>query len=104
MHKPVPNHHFHQGKKAFESEEWDEAIRAFLASIEEDPHRAESYIALMKTYEAAAEESEDPALFEQAVMTCRRARKLRLDAKQRAIVDEAADRVSDKLRELREEK
>jgi tetratricopeptide (TPR) repeat protein len=101
MNKPAPSSHFHEGRRAFESEEWEAAIRFFHAAIHADRHHTEAYIALIRAYEAAGEESEETAPFERAVETCRQARKLSLDEKQRAIVDEIADRVTDRLSEIR---
>ena len=89
--------------RAFEREEWERAIQAFRASISADRHHAESYLALIRAYEAAADEGEeDPKLLELAAGVCREARRLALDVRQRALVDEAADRVGERLREIRE--
>src|SRR5213593_46647 len=99
----MPESHFHKGQEAFEREDWVEAIRSFLASIQDDAHHVASYLALIESYEVAAEEYGDPELLEQATKVCRDARKLRLDEKQRAIVDSAADRIQERLQELAEE-
>lgn len=103
MNKPANSSHFHEGRRAFEREEWDQAIRAFRAAIHADRHHAESYLSLIRAYEAAAEETEHPEMFENAAQTCREVRKLDLDARQRAIVDEVADRVAERLRDLKDE-
>lgn len=100
--KPIPSSHFHDGRKAFEREEWNVAIRSFHEAIEADRHHAESYIGLIKAYEAAFEESEDAAHLERAARICREAKRLHLDERQRAILDEAADRIVDSLKELRD--
>ncbi len=100
--KPEAKSSFQKARAAFESEDWVEAIRGFLASIQADPHHAESYISLVRSYEAAAEEYGDPELLDQASKVCRDARKLHLDERQRAIVDEAADRIQERIEELSE--
>ena len=97
----APNSHFHEGKKAFEREDWNEAIRAFHAAIDADRHHADSYIELIRSYEAAADENDDAELFDRAARICSEARKLHLDERRRAIVDEAADRIADRAQELR---
>jgi len=99
----MPESHFHKGREAFEQEDWVEAIRAFLASIQDDVHHVDSYIALIESYEAAAEEYGDAELLEQATKVCRDARRLKLDEKQRAIVDAATDRIQERLQELDED-
>lgn len=99
----MTNASFVQGRDAFEREDWVEAIRSFIAAIQADTHHVDSYIQLIRTYEAAAEEYGDPELLEQATKVCRDARKLKLDEKQRALVDAAADRINEQLEELREE-
>jgi hypothetical protein len=99
----MTNASFDQGRDAFEREDWVAAIRSFIAAIQADTHHVDSYIQLIRTYEAAAEEYGDPELLEQATKVCRDARKLRLDEKQRALVDAAADRINDQLEELKEE-
>jgi len=99
----MTNASFDQGRDAFEREDWVEAIRSFIAAIQADTHHVDSYIQLIRTYEAAAEEYGDPELLEQATKVCRDARKLKLDEKQRALVDAAADRINDQLEEMREE-
>jgi len=99
----MTNASFDQGRDAFEREDWVEAIRSFIAAIQADTHHVDSYIQLIRTYEAAAEEYGDPELLEQATKVCRDARKLKLDEKQRALVDAAADRINDQLDELKEE-
>ena len=88
------------GRDAFESEEWVEAIRCLLAAVREDRHNTGAYVLLVRTYEAAWEEYGDEELLEQAVKVCRDARKLSLDAKQRAIVDQAADRIQEQIESL----
>lgn len=99
----MTNASFDQGRDAFEREDWVEAIRSFIAAIQADTHHVDSYIQLIRTYEAAAEEYGDPELLEQATKVCRDARRLKLDEKQRALVDAAADRINDQLEEMREE-
>ena len=99
----MTNASFVQGRDAFEREDWVEAIRSFIAAIQADTHHVDSYIQLIRTYEAAADEYGDPELLEQATKVCRDARKLKLDEKQRAMVDAAADRINEQLEELREE-
>ena len=99
----MTNASFVQGRDAFEREDWVEAIRSFIAAIQADTHHVDSYIQLIRTYEAAAEEYGDPELLEQATKVCRDARKLKLDEKQRALVDAAADRINEQLDELRAE-
>jgi hypothetical protein len=99
----MTNASFQQGRDAFDREDWVEAIRSFIAAIQADTHHVESYIQLIRTYEAAAEEYGDPELLEQATKVCRDARKLRLDEKQRALVDAAADRISDQLDEMKDD-
>jgi hypothetical protein len=99
----MTNASFQQGRDAFDREDWVEAIRSFIAAIQADTHHIESYIQLIRTYEAAAEEYGDPELLEQATKVCRDARKLRLDEKQRALVDAAADRISDQLDEMKDD-
>ena len=99
----MTNASFVQGRDAFEREDWVEAIRSFIAAIQADTHHVDSYIQLIRTYEAAAEEYGDPELLEQATKVCSDARKLKLDEKQRALVDAAADRINEQLEELREE-
>lgn len=101
--KPESSSHFQKGNEAFEKEDWVEAIREFLASIQADPRHAPSYLALLRSYEAAADEYGDPELLEQASKVCRDAGKLKLDEKQRATVDSAADRIQAQLQELKEE-
>src|SRR6059036_78587 len=95
--------HFHKGREAFDEENWVEAIRSFLASIQEDAHHVDSYVALIESYEAAAEEYGDSELLEQATKVCRDARRLKLSEKQRAIVDAAIDRIQERLQELDED-
>ena len=99
----MTNASFDQGRDAFEREDWVEAIRSFIAAIQADTHHVDSYIQLIRTYEAAADEYGDPELLEQATKVCRDARKLKLDEKQRALVDAAADRINEQLDELKEE-
>ena len=99
----MTNAPFDLGRDAFEREEWVEAIRSFIASIQADTHHVGSYIELIRTYEAAAEEYGDPELLEQASKVCRDANKLNLDVKQRAFVDAATDRINDQLEKLRED-
>src|SRR5262245_63895710 len=99
----MSNASFQQGRDAFEREDWVEAIRSFIAAIQADTHHIESYIQLIRTYEAAAEEYGDPELLEQATKVCRDARKLKLDEKQRALVDAAADRIGDQLEEMKDD-
>ena len=99
----MTNASFDQGRHAFEREDWVEAIRSFIAAIQADTHHVDSYIQLIRTYEAAADEYGDPELLEQATKVCRDARKLKLDEKQRALVDAAADRINEQLDELKEE-
>ena len=94
---------FEEGKIAFDNEEWVDAIRSLLSAIDDDRHDARSYLLLIQTYEAACEEYGDAELLEQAVKVCRDARKLHLDEKQRALVDVAADRIQERLREFKEE-
>src|SRR5688572_10303434 len=94
---------YQKGTEAFDREDWVEAIRAFLASIQATPRHTESYLALLQSYEAAAEEYGDPELLEQASKVCRDARKLHLDEKQQAIVDAAEDRIEERLQELKTE-
>ena len=99
----MTNASFDQGRDAFEREDWVEAIRSFIAAIHADTHHVDSYIQLIRTYEAAADEYGDPELLEQATKVCRDARKLKLDEKQRALVDAAADRINEQLEELKED-
>jgi hypothetical protein len=99
----MPNGSFDQGRDAFEREDWVEAIRSLISAIQADTHHIDSYLLLIKTYEAAADEYGDPELLEQASKVCRDARKLKLHEKQRAIVDAASDRIQDQLEELKEE-
>jgi hypothetical protein len=99
----MPNGSFDQGRDAFEREDWVEAIQSFISAIQADTHHVDSYLQLIRTYEAAAEEYGDPELLEQATKVCRDARKLKLDEKQRAIVDAAADRIQGQLEDSREE-
>lgn len=96
----MPSSHFEHGNQAFNSEQWDEAIRRFRAAIEEDHRHADSYIALVRAYEAAAEESGDTQMLVSAVRVCREGRKLHLDERQRAILDESLDRIAESLRDL----
>lgn len=99
----MSNAPFDQGRAAFQAEDWVEAIRSFIAAIQADSHHVDAYLHLIRTYEAAAEEYGDPELLDQASKVCRDARKLKLDEKQRAVVDAAADRINDHLEELRED-
>jgi hypothetical protein len=99
----MPNASFNLGRDAFDREDWVEAIRSFIAAIQADTHHIDSFLMLIRTYEAAAEEYGDPELLEQGSKVCRDARKLKLDEKQRALVDAAADRIQEQLEQMREE-
>src|SRR5262245_33048446 len=98
-----PDTLFRQGTEAFDREDWVEAIRSFLAAIQAAPRHPESYLALLDSYEAAADEYGDPELLEQATRVCRDARKLHLDEKQRALLDSTADRIEERLQEMKED-
>src|SRR5262245_31752825 len=94
---------YRRGRAAFESEDWVEAIRSFLAAVQADPRHVPSFIGLIESYQAAAEEYGDPDLLDQASRVCRDALALEIDAEQREFLESAAARLEARLKELRDE-